>query len=139
MFRKLWQIKVLKIVTLCGWGTRRGSQIYIIFTTDLVLAKMFVCVKFEESWMLISLSLSVLFFKILNPMWGRYQKKWSDLYHLYNRSCVDGNIEMCQVWMESDVNFAFYELHGYSKFWPFVGEVPEGVDRYIPSSQQILC
>ena len=78
-------------------------------------------------------------FQNLDPyVWGRYQKKWFDLYHLYNRSCVDGNIEMCQVLMESDVNLAFYELHGYSKFRHFVGEVPERVDRYIPCQHQIL-
>mgnify|MGYP001508251572 CR=1 FL=1 len=91
------------------------------------------CAKSEWNRMLISRFMSFMDIQNFDPLWGRYQKEWSDLYHLYNRSCVDGNIEMCQVWMESDVNFVFYELHEYSKFWPFVGEVPEGVDRYIPS------
>ena len=33
----------------------------------------------------------------LHPFVGRYQKIWSDLYHIYNKSCVDQNIDMCQV------------------------------------------
>lgn len=74
--------------------------------------------------------ITVFFIQNVDPMWGRYQKHWSDLSHLHIRPRVVRIIEIWEIWRQWDCSFPFYKCCDCSKFRPFERKVLEEVNRY---------
>lgn len=75
-----------------------------------------------------------------DPLWARYQKEWCDEFHNHIRSLDWKILFIITVYVRIDSqNYLTPKRYNYSKFGPYMWEVPEGVNWCLPSSQHILC
>lgn len=94
------------------------------------------CTKFDENRWHVSNVTRVIIIQNVGPWWGRYKKEWAHIFLEYGIYWPT-QISDWEKYLGKPFNlqcFACYKRYNISKFWPFVGKVPEGVNRYLPSS-----
>ena len=113
------------------WGRyqKEWSDLYSFYDRSCLWIEILKCAKSKWNRILIWRAMSFMGIQNFDTLWGRYQKEWTDTFHVNTRSWVYKNIEMCEILRHY---ITFYTNYNYSKFLPFVGEALEEVYRYYP-------